>query len=447
MRHMRIADGQSIHFSNPKTVQQEALPTSRVLAPIRRLDVLPDVKLNTHAKVARSRLDLVITAKNLPASPVQDQKLASELHEQDLGRNGKLGFEIALTIEREFLSAGWPAGVMFGLQAEIQRRYKIGRWAVREAVRILEMRGSADMRRGRGGGLMVARPTLNNVLKPCALYLLSQHMTHSHLQETARVLAEIAAELLLPRFREEESLSVELSATFAETGKLLSALVKMTGNPALSLLASILETLAGPCPEIDGAFDPRRLAAISESVLERQTATVADLVCSPAPAQTSRELDLLRWLEPPASLNACRYSTQLAFKILAEIMAQPQSKPTFLGSEWDIADQYGFSLESVRQASRTLEHMGVVECRLGRNGGLFTRKPVLAEIVPQTFAYLFHQHVSIADARLVADKLDRAFSPTKHIGGSSNPLGGLLVAMFDAFARRACPETSRAITH
>lgn len=447
MRHMRIADGQSIHFSKPKAAQSKSLSPSRVKRLIRPLDVVADVKMNTHAKVDESRLDLGVTAKNLPASAMQDRILASELHEQDLGQNRKLGLEIALTIEREFLNAGWPAGLMFGLQAEIQRRYKIGRWAVREAVRILEMRGSADMRRGRGGGLMVARPTLNNVLKPCALYLLSQHVTRSHLHETARVLAEIAAELVSQRFQEEEALSVELSATFAETGDLLSALVKMTGNPALSLLAGILESLAGSRPEIHSAFDPRRLAAISESVLAGDMTIVADLVCGPALGRASCDLELLRWIKPTASLNACRYSTQLAFKMLGEIMALPQSKPKFLGSEWDIADQYGFSLESVRQASRILEHMGVVECRLGRNGGLFTRKPVLAEILPQTFAYLYHQDVTTADARLVAGKLDDAFSPTKHVGGSNNPLGGLFAAMFDAFARRAHPEKSEAVAH
>lgn len=447
MRHMRIADGQSIHFSTPQAVQPEAFTPPRVKAAIQRLNVVPDVKMNTLANIGEPQLDSGITAKNLPASAEQDQSRAIGFHEQDPGRNTKLGLEVALKIESEFLSAGWPAGLMFGLQAEIQRRYNIGRWAMREAIRILEMRGSADMRRGRGGGLVIARPTLNNVLKPCALYLLSQNVTRAHLRETARVLAEIAAGLLLQRFHDEEALAVELSATFAETGDLLGALVKMAGNPTLSLLASILEAFAAPSPEIDSTFDPRRLAAISESVLAGEMATVADLVCGPAPGQAGGDLDLLRWIKPTASLNACRYSTQLAFKMLGEIMGRPQSQPAFLGSEWDIASQYSFSLESVRQASRILEHMGVVECRLGRNGGLFTRKPVLAEILPQTFAYLFHQDVTTADARLLASKLDHAFSPTKRVGASNNPLAGLFAAMFDAFARRAQPEKSRAVTH
>jgi DNA-binding FadR family transcriptional regulator len=444
---MRIADGQSIHFSKPKATQTEAFTPSRIKAPIQRLDAPHEVTMNTLANIGELRLDSRITADNLPAFAEPDQSRAIGLHEQDLGRNSKLGLEVALKIEREFFDAGWPAGLMFGLQAEIQRRYKIGRWAMREAIRILEMRGSADMRRGRGGGLMVARPTLTNVLKPCALYLLSRNVTHADLHETARVLAEIAARLLLQRFHAVATLAVELSATFAETGDLLNALVKMTGNPALSLVASILEVLARPRPEIDRTFDSRRVAVISESILAGEMATVADLVCGSASERTSDDLDLLRWIKPTASLNECRYSTQLAFKILGEIMGRPRSQPTFLGSEWDIADQYGFSPESVRQASRVLEHMGVVECRLGRNGGLFTRKPVLTEILPQTFAYLFHQHVAIADALLVASKLDHAFSRAEHLGGLSNPLGGFLAAMFDSFARRGHPEKNGAITH
>ncbi|PNG24542.1 FadR/GntR family transcriptional regulator [Methylocella silvestris] len=444
---MRIADGQTIPFSKPKAAQTKAFTPTCVKASIRRLDPDPGFRLNTLASIEKSRLDLEITAQSSPASAVQDPSSASELHDQDLGRTRKLGLAVALTIEREFLSAGWPSGVMFGLQAEIQRRYKIGRWAMREAVRILEMRGSADMRRGRGGGLMVAAPTLNNVVKPCALYLLSQHVTHAHLYRTARVVAEITAELLFQRFHTEAALAVELSATFAETRDLLSALLKMTGNPALSLVASILEALAGPRPEIETTFDPRRLAAISRSVLAGETATVADLVCGPAPEPTCRDLDLVRWIKPTGSLNACRYSTQLAFKMLGEIMGPHQSQPTFLGSEWDIAHRYGFSLESVRQASRILEDMGVIECRLGRSGGLFTHKPVLAEILPQTFAYLFHQDVTIADALLAADKLDHGLSRAEQVDGLNNPLGRLLAAMFDGFARQAHLEKNPAIVH
>jgi hypothetical protein len=277
--------------------------------------------------------------------------------------------------------------------------------------------------------------------------LLSQNVTRAHLHETTRVLAEIAAELLAQRFHADATLAVELSATFAETGDLLSALVKMTGNPTLSLVISILEVLAGPRPEIDCTFDSRRVAAISESILAGKMANVADLVCGPAPGQASDDLDLLRWNKPAASLNACRYSTQLAFKMHGEIMKLPQSHPTFLGSERDIADQYQFSHESVRQASRILEDMGVVECRLGRNGGLFTRKIVLSEILPQTFAYLFHQRVTVADALLMASKLDRAFSRAEHLAEMSNPLGAFLAAMFDSYARRTHPEKNGTVTH
>ncbi|PPQ32935.1 hypothetical protein CCR94_03460 [Rhodoblastus sphagnicola] len=407
---MRIAEGHAIAFSNPNPATADSFITQRAKTPVRRLDVIPTAE--------------------------KGQVQASGASEQDLGRENKLGLEVALMIEREFHSAGWPTGLLFGVQSEIQQRYKIGRWAVREAIRILEMRGSADMRRGRGGGLVIAQPRLKNVLQSFALYLLAEKATRADLDRAARTLAEIAAWLLLQRFHEERALAVELSATFAETGDLLSALVKMTGNSALSVMASVLDVLAGPRAETTNAFDPRRLAAISKSLVAGDMAGVADFVYSAAPAQTSGDLDLMRWIRPTTSLNACRYSTQLAFKMLGDIMRLPHVQSTFLGSERDISDQYVFSLESVRQASRILEDMGVLESRLGRKGGLFTRKPVLAEILSQTFAYLIHQRVTIADAQLAAGMLDNALARTERPCGSQNALTKLFIAMFDAFGHR-----------
>jgi DNA-binding FadR family transcriptional regulator len=435
MRHVRVVDGQSTQFVTNEQGQSGSFAPLAVKTSV-CLALAPG-----RSKEAPVEAD--VAAKIMPSLAFHNPIRAIPLSEPDPGPNRKLGLEVALKLEEEFLRAGWPAGHLFGLQADIQRRFGIGRWAVREAVRILEMRGSAEMRRGRGGGLMIARPTLENMLKPCALYLLSQQTTHAHLDHAARVLAEIAGEAIAQRYRIHEELALELSVALAESGDLLKALVKMTGNPALALVAAILEVVAGSCSISASAYDPQGIAAISTAILTGQGRSVSELVCGPVSNHLEHaELDLLRWLKPAVSLNACRYSAQLAFKMLGEIMGRAQTGSTFLGSEWEIAEQYNFSLESVRQASRMLEDMGVVECRLGRNGGLFARKPVLAEIVSQAFAYLSHQGITRADALVVAGKMDQDRLSAESFKAAENPILMFLGAVLDAYAHRIKPENS-----
>jgi len=88
---------------------------------------------------------------------------------------------------------------------------------------------------------------------------------------------------------------------------------------------------------------------------------------------------------------------------------------------------------------------------LGRHGGLFARKPVLTEILPQTFAYLLHQSIARADALLVVEKMKRARSFTEGDSAAKNPILTLLGSLLDAYACRIEPENSwltiTSITH
>src|ERR1700691_3472978 len=50
---------------------------------------------------------------------------------------------------------GWIPGTMVGSQKDLKDRCNIGRDTLREAVRLLEDRGAAWMRRGPSGGLII----------------------------------------------------------------------------------------------------------------------------------------------------------------------------------------------------------------------------------------------------------------------------------------------------
>lgn len=65
----------------------------------------------------------------------------------------------ARTLEEQFIFDGWPTGENYGSEVELARRFGVGRPIVRETARILEVRGTATMRRGRHGGLELTAPS------------------------------------------------------------------------------------------------------------------------------------------------------------------------------------------------------------------------------------------------------------------------------------------------
>ncbi len=119
------------------------------------------------------------------------------------GDNGaKLAEVVAAQIHADIAERGWPVGAVLGSEADLLARYGISRAVLREAVRLLEYHAVARMRRGPGGGLVVARPEPQASIDTMALYLEYQGVTGEDLQvvreaielgSVARVAARVAA--------------------------------------------------------------------------------------------------------------------------------------------------------------------------------------------------------------------------------------------------------------
>src|SRR6266545_1910401 len=87
------------------------------------------------------------------------------------GAPSKLAATTATRIVQEVVSRGWPVGAVLGSEPELLERYGVSRAVFREAVRLVEHRQVARMRRGPRGGLVVTSPTLESVIDPGAVYL------------------------------------------------------------------------------------------------------------------------------------------------------------------------------------------------------------------------------------------------------------------------------------
>ena len=68
-----------------------------------------------------------------------------------------------------------------------------------------------------------------------------------------------------------------------------------------------------------------------------------------------------------------------------------------LSSESELADTFGVSKLTVREAVRTLEQMGIVEVRKGGSGGLFIREADLSSTVKQLENILRIPHITVPD--------------------------------------------------
>lgn len=88
-------------------------------------------------------------------------------------RSGPRGIPASLAwrIEARAAAWGWPIGRLIGTEADLMREFSAGRETLREAIRILQGRGSVKTTRGRTGGLVVARPDFDRAASVLTLYL------------------------------------------------------------------------------------------------------------------------------------------------------------------------------------------------------------------------------------------------------------------------------------
>jgi DNA-binding FadR family transcriptional regulator len=182
----------------------------------------------------------------------------------------RLGEVLAEQIEDEIIANGWPVGTVIGSEVELLERYGVSRATFREAVRIVDFHGVASMRRGPGGGLVVAVPDLDAIVRAVTLQMHYWHVAPAQLTE-ARVTLELAAiDMATQRLgkagatRLQEYLDGE-KASITEgrsSGRVRGRnpthdfhilLASMSGNPAVELFVRILGRLTGEYSLPDGA--------------------------------------------------------------------------------------------------------------------------------------------------------------------------------------------------
>jgi DNA-binding FadR family transcriptional regulator len=170
------------------------------------------------------------------------------------GRPYRPANAVAARIRQEIVRQGWPVGQSLGFESDLLRKYGVGRAQFREAIRILEHHSVVRMQRGAAGGMVVAAPDGQAVVRTASLYLTYQGMNSGHLRDLREELEAATLRMAIGRLdatgEERLTAMLELERTWpdedfpAVSHDLHAVIAGLAGNQTLALLQSILMQLS-----------------------------------------------------------------------------------------------------------------------------------------------------------------------------------------------------------
>src|SRR3984885_7608262 len=150
-------------------------------------------------------------------------------------RPQKNAFAAAWQLENDIFAEGTPPGAVFADQAALLDRYGFSRATLREAVRLLEDRQIARMRRGPGGGLVILPISDRAVASAVADYFRAIGVTALHVQQAWAALDIVVAY--------HQSIAEGAAALEAFTREFRG---KLTDGPGAGLLGSGAKSFHSP---------------------------------------------------------------------------------------------------------------------------------------------------------------------------------------------------------
>lgn len=186
----------------------------------------------------------------------------------------KLAETIAHQMITHIAASGATVGDVVGSEADLLERYDVSRAVLREAVRLLEYHSVARMRRGPGGGLVVASPDATASIDAVAIYLDYQQVGIGDLRAVREVL-EIGCLDTVTARHDDPQVASRLAASIRDQSEEVplaehghdfhTELAELTGNPVLALFLRILTTV-GRRRTVSATADPQQSLEIGERV-------------------------------------------------------------------------------------------------------------------------------------------------------------------------------------
>lgn len=282
--------------------------------------------------------------------------------------SGNIAHKAVSTVELELLGRGWPVGAPLGSLREVQAALGLGLPSCREAINILEARGLLQIKCGRGGGLFVSLPPVDDVASIMLVYLSFHTDIPDCIGSFRRVVWKMIAETAINRD------DPPLGADMPFSGKGFAVdLARRLENPTMVFAAELAEALIKACegpppPAEDKILETALRSRDREGALRR----IEELVDAANLAMPAIKLEALE-------NRLLRFKGKSAI-VLAARMAQEFGTQTS-ESEWETATRLGYSDGIVRQARRILQDFGVMQCQQGKKGGLWAMPVAPAGVI------------------------------------------------------------------
>ena len=337
----------------------------------------------------------------------------------------QLANELADLIRR----AGLKSGALVASEQDLRARHDVGRSVLRQAVRILEERGVASMKRGAGGGLIVAPPDPESAGRALAILLESRMQgpnaldrllqatdTHVFLTATPRldlVECEQVRKLAI-RLRPRTDASLR---RLGEIRQLLTAIRRLVKDPLAGLAyqttAEYGQDLV-PYSIIAGGYDFQSVwwDAVLEMIeaqmagdvaalfdlRRRQLAIIQDSQDAWSTIDRDNRLVPKIEIEPSTEPGSGQSPAErLARELLRDVRLLGWSPGARIGGAGDLLARYGVTVGTLRQAVRMLEQNSVVRMERGRSGGLVVTLPDPAKAVDRALDYLRQTEIAPDD--------------------------------------------------
>jgi DNA-binding FadR family transcriptional regulator len=346
----------------------------------------------------------------------------------------KVSHLLAADLRRQILNGELTADQQLPPEAELVAALQISRDTLREALRILESQQLVEIKRGRGGGVVVRRPGLEAVSRYVALLLQLRGTTLAHLEEARSVIEPPAAEEVAVRadsdaletlvaLHDAERAAADNPLAFvAAMSAFDQAVIDLSGIQTLAVISGVFRDIyAGQVYASIGGNDAasaeriarrvivshsafldaarRRDASLAQSTWGDYLFTTGRLLIS---RNVSRQpLDITPLWRAQAGQAGPESAPRRALVVATEIRARMAEGRLAEGDRLpplaELAAEFAISRPTLREALRILEMEYLLDLRTGDRAGATIRTPSTRVAAQLAGTVLEARHTTAAD--------------------------------------------------
>ncbi|MFA5631416.1 MAG: GntR family transcriptional regulator [Porticoccaceae bacterium] len=351
-------------------------------------------------------------------------------------RKEKLSAQVARKIEHDIVKSGWQPGTILGTEAELITRYGVSRAVLREAISQVERKGIAKMRRGHGGGLVVADSARTATIHALGTYLELVSADLRDMLEARFLLDLLSAPLACRNISEEaaEELRDKIDRLSSNPASLEEAarlnldirqlVAAVSGNPLVSLFSDAIDY---SCSELvvfqfGELYIFKEFRAETAAVKSRLGSAIIDADEFNALKYTRQNIDaqMAYFKNHLDKTRAQLHSSEaagaqgtplklghsIALRISDDIRTKGLRAGARLGSEPELMAKYDVSRAAFREAVRLLEAHAIVQARRGSGGGLTVGAADPSNVIDTVILYMDVMNIQPATLIEVREALE-----------------------------------------